>query len=168
MKILNSLEKIFNTVFIVIICIGLLTWLGIFNPFEKFESAVKGDVIDKLSIEAHGGDADAQNKLGTLLYTEAKKQKGDFNEAIRWLEEASQQKHPVAQMNLAIAYETGIGVVMDNEKAIQLFYQSGLNFLRMGFPMDAKDSVFYISKIDSNHPLRRDLINAIKQYEEEN
>ena len=100
-----------------------------------------------------------------MLYTRAKKQNGDFTEAIEWFEKASEQNHPIAQMNLAVAYKAGNGVAMDKEKAIELFHQSGLNYLRMGSPMDAKDSVYNINRLNSIHPLKRDLINAIKEFE---
>ena len=53
----------------------------------------------------------------------------------------------------------------DKEKAIELFYASGINFLRTNVPDSAKDSVYNINRINSIHPLKRKLINAIKQYE---
>tara|TARA_R110002074_G_scaffold152936_1_gene307588 strand:- start:148498 stop:149007 length:510 start_codon:yes stop_codon:yes gene_type:complete len=165
MKVLDYTEKTFKTLYIIAIGIGLLALLGIYNPLEEFKSAIKGDVIEKLNLRAQAGDADAQNKLGTFLYTEAQEQQGDFTEAIMWLEKAHQQNNPIAELNLAFAYKSGTGVALDSDKAIELFYQAGLNFLRLGFPMDAKDCVYEIAKLNAIHPLKRGLINAIKKFE---
>jgi len=164
-KFLQLFQKLFTGFFIVIIAISLLTWLGVISPFERFEHNVRGSVGEKLLASAEKGDADAQNKLGTLLYVQAQKQKSDFSQAIGWLRKASQQNHPIAQMNLAYAYKAGNGVPIDNEKAIQLFHQCGLNYLRMGFPMDAKDAVYSIGQINKKHPMKLTLIQAIKEYE---
>jgi len=38
-----------------------------------------GKVEGKLRVEASSGNADAQNKLGTLSHTQAKNQNGDFS-----------------------------------------------------------------------------------------
>ncbi|MEH6502875.1 MAG: hypothetical protein V7682_03115 [Cycloclasticus sp.] len=165
MKIFYYTEKIFRTIFFIAIGIGVLALFGIYNPLEEFNSAIKGDVIEKLSLRAQAGDADAQNKLGTFLYTEAQEQQGDFTEAIMWLEKAHQQNNPIAELNLAFAYKSGTGVDLDSDKAIELFYQAGLNFLHLGFPMDAKDCVYEIAKLNAIHPLKRELINAIKEFE---
>ena len=166
MKILEQLQKVFTAFFLVIIVLSMLTWLGVINPFDRFESATSGVVEDKLRVSALAGDSDAQNKLGTLLYKQAEKHNSDFSEAINWFNEAHRQGHPIAQANLGFAYKAGNGVAQSNDKAIEHFYQSGLNFLRIGFPMDAKDNVYSISKIDTAHPLKLDLITAIKAYEE--
>lgn len=168
MKILRLLEKLFTGFFLLVIAISMLTWLGIINPFDTFESAMVGKVENKLRIEASSGNADVQNKLGTLLYTQAKNKNGDFSEALEWFYMATEQQHPIAQTNLAFAYKAGNGVTKDSEKAILFFYQGGINFLKIGFPMDAKDNVYNISRINSNHPLREKLIAAIKAYEEQN
>lgn len=165
MKLLAYLQKTFHFLLAIIVALGVLALFGIYNPLEEFNSAIKGDVIEKLSLRAQAGDADAQNRLGTFLYTEAQEQQGDFTEAIMWLEKAHQQNNPIAELNLAFAYKSGTGVTLDSDKAIELFYQAGLNFLRLGFPMDAKDCVYEVAKLNAIHPLRRELINAIKEFE---
>ncbi|ORU90913.1 MAG: hypothetical protein A6F71_08195 [Cycloclasticus sp. symbiont of Poecilosclerida sp. M] len=71
-KLLQLLQKLFTSFFVLVIFASLLTWAGIIDPFEQFEKSVRGDVESKLRIEAKAGDADAQNKLGTLLYAETK------------------------------------------------------------------------------------------------
>jgi len=168
MKILEQLQKAFTVFFLIIITLSTLTWLGIISPFDKFESATSSIVEDKLRVDALTGNADAQNKLGTLLYRKAEKYNTDYSEAIDWFNEASRQHHPIAQVNLGFAYKAGNGVLQSNDEAIKHFYQSGLNFLRLDFPMDAKDNVYSINKINSKHPLKFDLIAAIKKYEGDN
>ena len=168
MKILEQLQKAFTVFFLIIITLSILTWLGVISPFDKFESATSSIVEDKLRVDALTGNAEAQNKLGTLLYKRAEKYNTDYSEAIDWFNEASRQRHPIAQVNLGFAYKAGNGVLQSNDEAIKHFYQSGLNFLRLDFPMDAKDNVYSINKINSKHPLKFDLIAAIKKYEEDN
>jgi len=167
MKILEQLQKAFTAFFLIVIALSILTWLGVINPFDRFESRTSSAVEDKLRVAALEGDADAQNKLGTLLYKKAEKYNTDFSEAIDWFNEAGRQHHPIAQVNLGFAYKAGNGVIQNNDEAIKHFYQSGLNFLRIGFPMDAKDNVYSINKINSKHPLKFDLIAAIKKYEKD-
>ncbi|ORU94146.1 MAG: hypothetical protein A6F70_07670 [Cycloclasticus sp. symbiont of Bathymodiolus heckerae] len=165
-KILEAIQKLLTGLFILIIALSFLTWLGAINPFEAFESATRDSVEEKLRVDAITGNADAQNKLGTLLYISAKKQSnGDFSEAIKWFEKANQQ-HPIAQLNLAFAYKGGNGVLQNNDTAIEYFHQSGINFLRIGFPMDAKDCVYSIQQINTEHPLKKSLIQKISEYEE--
>ncbi|MBL4783673.1 MAG: sel1 repeat family protein [Porticoccaceae bacterium] len=168
MKILQLLQQLFTGFFLIIISISILTWMGVFNPFEKIESAMSGDVENKLTAEASSGNADAQNKLGTLLYVQAKKQKGGFTEAIHWFEQASEQEHPIAQLNLAFAYKAGNGVPADPSKAISLLYKSGVNFIKMGYPMDARDNVHSMVAINPNHPLNEALMKALKADDKKN
>jgi len=158
-------QNAFRSLLIIIISFSVLALLGLYNPIEHFQSTIQSDVIDKLRTKAKMGSAEAQNKLGTFLYTRAQEQQGDFSEAIMWLEKAHQQNNPIAELNLAFAYKSGQGVTPSNERAIELYYQAGINFLQQGFPMDAKDCVYEISQINTIHPLRRELINAIKAYE---
>jgi len=165
MKLLKRLQHLLTGVMLFVIALSILTWLGVINPFAAFEKSQTGTIKTKLSIKATQGDADAQNKLGTLLYTTAKREKGDFSKATQWFKLAAEQKHPIATMNLGFAYKAGNGVEKDEEKAIQQFYKAGLLFLEAGFPMDAKDSVHDISTISAQHPRKTDLINAIKLYE---
>ncbi|MBL4743760.1 MAG: hypothetical protein JKX87_03860 [Cycloclasticus sp.] len=73
----------------------MLTWLGVISPFSKFESSVSNDIENKLRVEADAGDADKQNKLGTLLYTQAKRQNSDFSDAIYWFKNAAKQDLPL-------------------------------------------------------------------------
>lgn len=132
MNILQLLQKLFTSFFLIIIAISLLTWLDFINPFGKIESAMSGDVQKKLTAEASTGNAHAQNKLGTLLYVQAKKHNGDCTGTVHWFEKASAQEHPIAQLNLAFAYKAGNGVPIDPNKASTLLHKSGLNFLKMG------------------------------------
>lgn len=152
MKAFDYFRKFLAGLTFVIVAMLLLTWAGVFDSSKRIPPAVMGDVEINLRFKAESGEAAEQNKLATLLYTRAKKQNGDFTEAIEWFEKASEQNHPIAQMNLAVAYKAGNGVAMDKEKAIELFYQSGLNYLRIGSPMDAKDSAYNINRLNSIHP----------------
>lgn len=164
-KFLTYLNNLSRLLLFIIVSFSALALIGIYNPVKHFQSTIQNDVIEKLRNNAEEGDAEAQNKLGTLLYTMAQEEKGDFNEAIMWLEKAHQQNNPIAELNLAFAYKSGHGVAPSKERAIELYYQAGLNFLQLGFPLDAKDCVYEISQINTIHPLRRELINAIKAYQ---
>jgi|TARA_R110002096_G_scaffold379_6_gene2319 tetratricopeptide (TPR) repeat protein len=164
-KFLTYLNNLSRLLLFIIVGFSVLALTGIYNPAEHIQSYIQNDVIEKLRNNAEEGNVEAQNKLGTLLYTIAQEQQGDFSEAIMWLEKAHQQNNPIAELNLAFAYKSGQGVTPSNERAIELYYQAGINFLQQGFPMDAKDCVYEISQINTIHPLRRELINAIKAYE---
>jgi len=164
-KFLELLQKLLTGFFIVLIALSLLTWFGVIDPFEKFENTVRDDLEESLFIKASSGDSDAQNKLGTLLYMQAKQNNGDYSKAIGWFEEAVEQGNPIALTNLAFAYKAGNGVPVDKEKAVELFYSAGLIFLAMDFPMDAKDSVHAIATINTSHPLKASLMNEIATYE---
>lgn len=71
-------------------------------------------------------------------------------------------------MNLAYAYKRGHGVTANDDKAIELFPRSGLNFLRTGDVLNAKDRVYNINRINGIHPLKQKLMEAIALYEETN
>ena len=166
MKTLLILQKSLTAIAVILIITGVLTRFGFIDPVGSFESALEGDVEQKLRTEAELGNIDSQNKLGAFLYRQAGHQdNGDFSESIAWFKEASEQQHPIAQMNLGFAYKAGNGVPTDKEQAIQLFYNAGLNFLRTGYPLDARDNIFNINKIDSSHPLKQKLTTAIEVYE---
>jgi len=165
MKTLLILQKALSGIAVIFIITAVLTSLGFINPVASFESSIQDDVEKKLRIKAELGNAESQNKLGAFLYRLAGLQEGgDYSEAIKWLEAASEQQDPIAQMNLGFAYKAGNGVPLDNEKAIKQFYQSGLNFLRLGYPLDAKDNVNNINNLDKTHPLKTSLIDAMKLY----
>jgi len=166
MKTLLILQKLLTGIAVTLIIIGVLTKLEFIDPVGSFESAMRDGVEKKLRAEAEAGNVDAQNKLGAFLYRLAQRDLRNFSEAIEWMELASEQKHPLAQMNLAYAYKAGNGVPLDKQKAIELFYQSGISFLRTGYPLDAKDNTFNINKIDKNHPLKHKLVDAIERYQQ--
>ena len=166
MKLFDSIKKFLLGFTLVTVAMMLLIWAGFFNSVKRVPPEVLGTIEVNLRIQSETGNADAQNKLATLLYTRAKENNGDYDEAIEWFEKASNQNHPVAQMNLAYAYKSGNGVPLNKEKAIQFFYQSGLNYLRLERPTDAMDSAYNIHRLNSIHPLKRDLINAIKRKKE--
>jgi TPR repeat protein len=162
MSLYSRTKKAVMTIAIMIVCMNILLWLGLFDSTKDNNSI---EVENQLRLDSDAGNSESQNKLGTLLFKRAKKTKGDFADAIYWFEQANKQEHPFAQMNLAFAYRKGQGVAINNEKAIELFYASGINFLRTNLPDSAKDSVYNINRINSIHPLKRKLIDAIKQYE---
>ena len=168
MKILAKIQQSLTVVFFIIVTLSILNGTGIIAPFDTFETIISPDIEDKLRVKALAGNADAQNKLGTLLYKHAQKNNTDFNEAIRWFNEAHQQQHAIAQMNLGFAYKAGNGVPQSNDEAIQYFHKSGLNFFRTDFPMDAKDNVYNINQLNSTHPLKHDLMSAIRAYQDDN
>ncbi len=104
--------------------------------------------------------------ISITLYKRGQKGTDDFDEAIKWLNAANEQNHSIAQMNLAYAYKRGHGVPANNDKAIELFYQSDLNFLRTDDILDAKDRIYNINRINAIHPLKQNLIEAIARYKD--
>jgi hypothetical protein len=166
MKKIDYLKKLLFGFALISIAMFILLSIGVFDSVRRVPPTIMGEVETNLRIQSNAGDADAQNKLGTLLYKRSKRLNGDFTEAIQWFEAASKQEYALAQMNLAYAYKAGNGVTVDTNKAIELFHQSGLNFLKDDLPDSAKDSVNNINKLNSIHPLKRNLVEAILYYEE--
>ncbi|MBL4783672.1 MAG: sel1 repeat family protein [Porticoccaceae bacterium] len=166
MKPLNYLRKLLGSLAFFIVIMFALTATGLFDSTRTTSPEDIAEHEIQLRIKAETGQADAQNELGALLYKRAQKGSGSFDEAISSLNEASAQDHPIAQMNLAYAYKRGHGVTANNDKAIELFHHSGLNFLRIGDILNAKDRIYNINRINAIHPLKRDLVDAIARFEE--
>lgn len=162
MNLFKNTKELLITFAIMVVCMNALLWMGVFDSTKDPDTP---EIERQLRVEAEAGNSESQNKLGTLLFKRAKKVNGDYTDALYWLNQANQQEHPFAQMNLAFAYRKGHGVAVDNDKAIELFYASGVNFLRTGQPDSARDSAYNINRINSIHPLKRALIDAINQYE---
>jgi uncharacterized protein len=67
-------------------------------------------------LAAQGGNANAQNSLGSLL-----QERDKYIEARAWYEKAALQSHPQATNNLAYLYDLGLGVAQDRQKGKELY-----------------------------------------------
>lgn len=65
---------------------------------------------------ADGGNADAQNSLGSILQED-----GKYLEALSWYEKAAAQGHAQATNNEAYLYDLGLGVPQDRKKGFELY-----------------------------------------------
>ena len=65
---------------------------------------------------AHGGDARAQNHLGTL-YEDGRGVTRDFGRAAFWYQKAAEQGDPRGQLNLGRMYRGGMGIGRDERRA---------------------------------------------------
>ena len=160
----SHVSKFLYSLLIICIAMLILTATGLFDSTKRSPEKLQQLEVT-LRDKSQLNDAEAQNQLGTLLYKRAKENNTSFDEALNLFERAADQGHPYALMNLAVAYKNGRGVSIDNEKAIELYYRSGMSFLSQNDTMNAKDSVYNINRINSIHPLKRDLIDAIKLHE---
>ena len=66
---------------------------------------------------AENGDADAQYKLGLSYFMGTNGFSNDDAEAFVWFQKAAKQKHTKAQVRLAICYNNGYGVEINDEPA---------------------------------------------------
>lgn len=81
-------------------------------PAEELAGPALSDLLDA----AEQGDKDSQYKLGRL-FLDGKQYKRDTKKAIAWLEKAGAAGHAEACLELAKAYQRGIGVLVNREKA---------------------------------------------------
>jgi len=63
-----------------------------------------------------GGNAEAQNSLGSILQDEKK-----YRDALSWYEKAASQGHAQATNNAAYLYDMGLGVPQDRNKGLELY-----------------------------------------------
>lgn len=106
---------------------GLLAFLltgchrGYFeNPDSAYERGDYGTAFHFIKPLADQGNAEAQNKLGTMYANGLFVPKNDA-EAIRWFRKAAGQGIPEAQLNLGFMYYNGQGVPQDYGEAVKWF-----------------------------------------------
>jgi TPR repeat protein len=82
--------------------------------------------IDALTAAAEDGDRDTQYRLGAARFQEYQEQgnRAAFDAALRWLTEAAEQGHALAQLQLGRMYEDGRGVIQDYAAAFEWFRQA--------------------------------------------
>lgn len=74
----------------------------------------------KLSSDAEGGNADAQNILG-VMYANGLQVVHDDLEAVKWYQKAAEQGNTQAQSNLGLMYLAGRGVKQDDVEAVKWY-----------------------------------------------
>ena len=94
------------------LCVLLLSSLG--------TAAAENESVTQLQLLAERGDAEAQNNLGLIHYTDEGVPQ-DFIEAMKWFRKAAEQHHEMAQFNLGLMYAYGEGVPQDFVEAVKWF-----------------------------------------------
>jgi TPR repeat protein len=84
--------------------------------------AKKAHQLEQLIQSAEQGNAEAQEKLG-----EHYRDKGMYDQAVYWLQQAANQNIASAQFSLSIFYYKGLSVEQNQEKAISLIKQAATN-----------------------------------------
>ena len=99
------------------------------NDPEKAKKAaekVEFDAFKKLMKEGNDGNPEAQAKLGTVFFNGGLGQQQDQKLAVFWYQKAADQKHVLANFNLGLCYDKGLGVAADPVQALK-YYQAQLN-----------------------------------------
>ena len=73
--------------------------------------------LQKVHVEAHGGDAESQFLLGVYFGVEETAYQ-DLQQSVDWYRQAAAQDHVLAQFNLSVIYSRGQGVDRDDQQAI--------------------------------------------------
>lgn len=89
---------------------------------------------------------------------------GDFNSAVQQWGPLAEQGHPIAQFNLALLYHSGLGVDLDEAKAVSWYKKSASNgyykaqeYLAVGYregwfglPKDSKKASYWEKQLEAN------------------
>jgi len=89
---------------------------------------------------------------------------GDFNSAIQQWGPLAEQGHAIAQFNLALLYHSGLGVDLDEAKAVSWYKKSASNgyykaqeYLAVGYregwfglPKDSKKASYWEKQLEAN------------------
>lgn len=89
---------------------------------------------------------------------------GDYNTAVMKWKPLAERNDPMAQFNLALMYHRGLGVQMDEKKAVSLYQQSANNGYKLaqeflaaayhegwfGLPRDRQKADYWLSRAEEN------------------
>ena len=89
---------------------------------------------------------------------------GDFNSAVQQWGPLAEQGHAIAQFNLALLYHSGLGVDLDEAKAVSWYKKSASNgyykaqeYLAVGYregwfglPKDSKKASYWEKQLETN------------------
>lgn len=89
---------------------------------------------------------------------------GDYNTAVMKWKPLAEKNNPMAQFNLALMYHRGLGVSMDEKKAVSLYKQSANNGYKLaqeflaaayyegwfGLPRDQQKADYWLSRSEEN------------------
>lgn len=115
--------KIAKSIIMILIAIAMLPNIG--NAQRRATARVqkesKQDTLAIMKKRAEGGDAAAQNTLGTWYYAGRYGAPQDYNQAAHWWAKSAQQENVDGVGNLALCYQLGRGLKTDSVKAIALY-----------------------------------------------
>lgn len=91
-------------------------------------------------------------------------EKGDFKSAVEQWRPLAEKGHPIAQFNLALMYHSGLGVDLDEAKAVKWYRKSAKNgyyraqeYMEVGYregwfglPKDSKKADYWEKKLEEN------------------
>lgn len=102
------------------------TAAGLDKEYEKVRQAEKGgvdllDVMNRYKRLAQLGHAKSQFKVGHFYFDSVMK---NLKDASYWWTRAAEQGHVLAQYNLGLMYERGVGVEMDAKQAFHWFKEA--------------------------------------------
>ena len=133
---------------------GSLVLNNVFNKPAK-AAVVAGTFILVLSFSAH-----ARNYNEGFLAAES----GDFKSAVQQWGPLAEQGHAAAQFNLALLYHSGMGVDLNEAKAVEWYTKSAKNgypkaqeYLSVGYregwfglPKDARKADYWEKQLEAN------------------
>lgn len=98
-------------------------------PQERVvETGKKKDPLKKemkqLRARAKKGDVDSQIRLGSCYFSGSLGMPRDYALAAHWYARAAQQGSAIAQFNLGICYDRGVGVKQDSAKALEYYLKA--------------------------------------------
>jgi TPR repeat protein len=105
--------------------------------------------IDDLIEEARKGSADAMMSLG-CAYADGQIVPHDYSQAVTWFERALRLGKLDALLELAVAYEYGLGHDRDNDEAFEL-YMRAAGFLKSPFPFAIRGHVLTKNLCSHDH-----------------
>lgn len=90
--------------------------------------------------------------------------KGDYNTAVMKWKPLADKNNPMAQFNMALMYHRGLGVKMDEKKAVSLYRKSAKNGYKLaqeflaaayyegwfGLPRDQQKADYWLSRSEEN------------------
>ena len=80
--------------------------------------------FDALLSKAKSGDAYAQGAVASIYRRGQRDVHKDYAEAFKWATHSSVQNHPLGIFNLAVIYDSGLGVKAEPKEALELYKQS--------------------------------------------
>lgn len=141
--------------------LGIIFWLTFFSMLafsadeicDKYFNENPEFVIQKLKANP---TSEAQLCIGAMYYKGLGVKK-DTYEAVKWVQKAAEQGHPVAQATLGVFYLKGEGIALDKGKAYEWFLKAALQ--------DYARAQYYLGGLYyEGNGVERNIIEAIKWF----